>query len=74
MNHFLSAASPPFLFVNSSIERFHVGWDKAIALLRAHGISAEVRTINGIPHPVSLFHPWLNATARYVTRVLKRPL
>ena len=67
--------SAPIAFINSSIERFHVGRDEMIAKLAAAKIETEVHTIPDTPHPFWLFHPWFEETARHVeaffTRILR---
>ncbi len=62
--------SPPVLFINSSIARFHAGRDSMITLLAAHDISAVVHTIPGTPHTFWLFHPWFDPTVRNVLQFL----
>jgi acetyl esterase/lipase len=66
--------SAPTLFINSSIERFHVGRDEMIAKLAAAGIPTEVHTIPDTPHPFWLFHPWFEETARHVEAFFSRIL
>jgi pectinesterase len=68
--------NPPIAFINSSIERFHVGRDEMIDQLKSLNIYSEVHLIPDTPHPFWLFHPWFEETASYVdsffTRTLKK--
>jgi len=64
--------SPPILFVNSSIPRFHAGRDDLIARLNRYGIYSEVHTLENTPHPFWLFHPWFEPTTDHVARFLDR--
>ncbi len=54
--------NPPIAFINSSIERFHVGRDEMIRILSSAGIQTEVHTIPRTPHTFWLFHPWFRET------------
>lgn len=58
--------NPPIAFINSSIERFHVGRDEMIGMLTSNGIYTEVHQIPDTPHPFWLFHPWFHETAARV--------
>jgi acetyl esterase/lipase len=66
-----------FLFINSSIPRFHAGRDSVIAILTKYNIPTEVRTIPDTPHPFWLFHPWFeptcDAVAEFLTRTFAGP-
>jgi len=68
--------TPPILFINSSLPRFHAGRDSVISILNSHGIYSEVHTLPETPHPFWLFHPWFDQTVEYATgfldKVLKR--
>ena len=66
--------SPPILFVNSSLPRYHAGRDSVIAVLTTHGICTEVHTIPGTPHPFWLFHPWFGQTVDYMVDFLDKVL
>lgn len=54
--------NPPIAFINSSIDRFHVGRDEMIKILSSAGIHTEVHRISRSPHPFWLFHPWFEET------------
>lgn len=66
--------TPPILFVNSALPRFHAGRDSAISILNKYGIYSEVHTIPNTPHPFWLFHPWFESTIGYVVGFLDKVL
>jgi acetyl esterase/lipase len=65
---------PPIAFINSSIERFHVGRDELIDRLKSLNVYYEVHQIPDTPHPFWLFHPWFEQTATYVELFFSRTL
>ena len=67
---YVGAESPPILFVNSSIPRFHAGRDDFIKVLGRHGIYSKVHTFGNSPHPFWLFHPWFEPTVQQVSGFL----
>ncbi len=70
--YYVNAATPPTLFINSSIPRFHVGRDEVIGKLKQHGIYSEVHTFADTPHPFWLFHPWFEPTVDLMVKFLDR--
>jgi pectinesterase len=66
--------TPPMLFINSSLPRFHAGRDSVITILNTHHIYSEVNTINSSPHPFWLFHPWFEPTVGYMVAFLDKIL
>jgi len=62
--------SPPVLFINSSIERFHAGRDTLLAQLAAWKVPGTVHTLPNTPHPFWLFHPWFETTVNWVREFL----
>ena len=64
--------SPPILFINSALPRFHAGRDSVISILNRHGIYSEVHTIENTPHPFWLFHPWFEPTIGYMVAFLDK--
>ncbi|MEZ4829887.1 MAG: alpha/beta hydrolase [Bacteroidia bacterium] len=62
--------TPPFLFVNSSIPRFHAGRDDLIRILDSHGIYSEVHTLDNSPHSFWLVNPWFDPTLNLVADFL----
>lgn len=71
LNH-VNRYSPPVLFINSSIPRFHAGRDDMIHILDSLHIYSEVKTIPDSPHTFMLFHPWFAPTVQYVADFLKK--
>ena len=64
--------TPPILFINRALPRFHAGRDQVIEKLNEHGISTEVQTIPDTPHPFWLFHPWFDQTVGYMVTFLDK--
>ena len=62
----------PFLFINSSLPRFHAGRDDLIKKLNALHVYSEVHTMDDTPHPFWFFNPWFNPLMEYVDGFLKR--
>ncbi len=62
--------TPPTLFINSSLERFHAGRDTFLEVLAANNIYNDVLVINNTPHPFWLFHPWFDETWPKITNFL----
>jgi len=66
--------SPPILFINSALPRFHAGRDSVISILSKYNIYTEVHTIPDTPHPFWLFHPWFEPTVNYMVAFLDKTL
>jgi PelA/Pel-15E family pectate lyase len=66
----VSAQTPPFAFINSSVPRFHAGRDDFMKILNAHGIYSEVHTLADSPHSFWLVHPWFEPTLEYTLQFL----
>jgi pectinesterase len=64
--------TPPVLFINSSLPRFHAGRDDFIKKIALYGTYNEVHTIPDTPHPFWLFHPWFNLVVKYTTNFLDK--
>ncbi|MBN2774360.1 MAG: alpha/beta hydrolase [Prolixibacteraceae bacterium] len=64
--------TPPILFINSSLPRYHAGRDKLLEKIKSYGIYSEIHTINNTPHPFWLFYPWFNETEKYITDFLEK--
>ncbi len=71
LNH-TDAKTPPILFINSSIPRFHAGRDGMIAILNQHGIYNEVQTIENSPHSFWFLNPWFDPTIQFTTQFLDK--
>ena len=70
--HNTNKKTPPILFINSSIPRFHAGRDDMIAILNQHKIYSEVHTLENSPHSFWFFQPWFNETVNYSTQFLDK--
>ncbi|MDR7210477.1 alpha/beta hydrolase [Flavobacterium piscis] len=64
--------TPPTLFINSSIPRFHAGRDDMITVLNQNNIYNEVHTIKDSPHSFWFFDPWFDEMIRYTTQFLDK--
>jgi len=64
--------TPPIIFINSSIPRFHAGRDDMIKKLDQFGIYHEEHTIPDTPHPFWFFHPWFETTVKYTVDFLDK--
>jgi len=71
---YIDKNTPPILFINSALPRFHFGRDSVISILDKHGIYSEVHTLENTPHPFWLFHPWFEPTVKYMTDFLDKVL
>lgn len=59
---YVNEQTPPILFINSVLPRFHAGRDEFIQVLNRNNIYSEIHTIENTPHPFWLFHPWFDET------------
>ncbi len=64
--------TPPTLFINSSIPRFHAGRDDMIAILNKNGIYNEVQTIQNSPHSFWFLDPWFDETIVFTSQFLDK--
>ncbi|MGX5690501.1 alpha/beta hydrolase [Arcticibacter tournemirensis] len=64
--------TPPFLFINSSVDRMHAGRDDFRSILDQHGIYSEVHTFPDSPHSFCLFEPWFDPTVDYISAFLEK--
>lgn len=64
--------TPPILFINSSIPRFHAGRDDMIKILDQYKIYSEVHTIENSPHSFWFFQPWFDQTVDFTTHFLNK--
>lgn len=62
--------TPPTLFINSSIDRFHAGRDDMIAILTRYKIYNKVKTIEKSPHSFWFLNPWYDESITYTTQFL----
>lgn len=70
--YYINESSPPILFLNSSIPRFHAGRDGVIEKLDNFGIYSEVQTFDDAPHSFWLFDPWFEPTGRRIVNFLNK--
>lgn len=66
----VSKRSPPIVFVNSSIPRYHAGRDDMIQQLNSFHIYSEVHTLADTPHPF-WFTPTVNYAVAFLEKVFK---
>jgi len=69
---YVSDKTPPTLFINSALPRFHAGRDGFIQVLTQSNIWSEIHTIENTPHPFWLFHPWFDETYPQIVNFLNR--
>jgi acetyl esterase/lipase len=67
-----NAQTPPFLFVNCTIPRFHAGRDDLLKILDAAGTYHEVHTIPNSTHSFWTVHPWFEQTLKYSVGFLRK--
>jgi pectinesterase len=70
--NYVDENSPPFLFINSSISRFHAGRDILVDKLKKYGTYSEIHPFPDTPHPFWFFHPWFDPTVELVVNFLNR--
>lgn len=63
---------PPFLFMNSSVDRMHAGQSDLIKILDKHAIYSEVKVFKNAPHSFLLFHPWFDSTVQRMDVFMRR--
>ncbi|GGM89438.1 hypothetical protein GCM10010967_22800 [Dyadobacter beijingensis] len=68
----VSAKTPPYLFVNSSVDRMHAGREDFIQKLNAFGQYSEVKTFADAPHTFMFFDPWFEPTLATISGFLKK--
>lgn len=72
--NYVAKNTPPILFINSSVPRFHAGRDEMIKKMNKFDIYSEVHTLNDSPHSFWLFKPWFEPTKNYILIFLNRVL
>ncbi|ACT91755.1 pectinesterase family protein [Dyadobacter fermentans] len=70
----VTAQTPPFLFINSSVDRMHAGREDFIQKLNAFGTYSEVRTFADAPHTFMFFDPWFEPTLATISGFLDKVL
>ena len=70
--YYVNAETPPILFINSAVPRFHAGRDSMLAEMSSYGIYNEVHTLPDSPHTFWLFDPWFMETMDWVEAFLNK--
>ena len=70
--YYVTESAPPILFINSSMQRFHVGRDEVISQLSNYDIFSKVTTFDDAPHSFWLFDRWFEKTGECVVQFLDR--
>lgn len=68
----VSAATPPTLFINSSVDRMHAGREDYIRALQQYHVYTEVHTFDDAPHSFPLFDPWFKPMVNYIDGFLRK--
>lgn len=71
LNH-VSASTPPILFINSDMVRFHAGRTDMISKLNSYKIYSEVKNITNSPHSFWVFNPWFQPMVKYTVDFLDK--
>lgn len=69
---YVSANTPPTLFINSAVPWMHAGREDYIKVLNENNIYSEVHEFEGAPHSFCLFDPWFEPTVKYIDGFLKK--
>ncbi len=67
-----NAQTPPFLFVNCIIPRFHAGRDDLFKIMDKAGTYHETHTIPNSTHSFWVVHPWFEETLKYSVGFLRK--
>ncbi len=70
--NYIIGNTPPTLFINSSIPRFHAGRDVMITKMNQYKNYSEVYTFENSPHSFWLFNPWFKPTKKYIIIFLNK--
>ncbi len=62
---------PPYLFINSGVDRMHAGREDFIRILNHSAIYSDTRSFPGSPHSFIFFRPWFDSTLVSMDRFLK---
>jgi len=64
--------TPPILFINSSLPRFHAGQNDMIERLNKYAIYNEVKTMPNSPHSFWFYDTWFDDMINYSTQFLDK--
>ena len=67
---YVSAATPPILFIGSAPTRFSVGREEMVVKLQAAGVPTRVVKLPESPHSFWMFDPWLQPTVDAIVAFL----
>jgi len=65
-------SAPPYVFINSTVDRMHAGRTDFIKVLDENHTYSEVHAIPNTPHTFCLYYPWFDETVKYIDGFLKR--
>lgn len=65
-------SAPPYVFINSAVDRMHAGRTDFIKVLNENHTYSEVHAIPNTPHTFCLYHPWFDETVKYIDGFLKK--
>ncbi len=68
----VSASTPPILFINSDMTRFHAGRTDMISKLNNYQIYSEIKNIPNSPHSFWFFNPWFQPMVEYTVAFLDK--
>lgn len=71
---YVTARTPPVLFIGSGQTRFSVGREEMVDRLNEHGVAGSVLVLPDTPHSFWLFDPWLTPTVDAMDTFLKQHL
>ena len=69
---YVSAQTPPTLFINSAVPWMHAGRGDYLKVLDKNGIYSEVKEFEGAPHSFCLYEPWFSPTIQYIDTFLTK--
>jgi pectinesterase len=69
---YVGPATPPTLFLNSSVPWMHAGREDYIKVLNSFGIYSEVHEFDKAPHSFCLYYPWFDPSVAYIDGFLKK--
>ena len=70
--NYVDENTPPFLFINSSTDRFHAGREILIEKLNKYQTYSEIHTFPDTPHSFWFFHPWFKPITKIVIEFLNK--
>jgi pectinesterase len=67
----VGAHTPPFMFINSGVNRMHAGRDDFMKVLKQNNIYTAIQSFGASPHAFCLFEPWFEPTVTFIDDFLK---